>query len=383
MRIMSIAILSMFAALWTGCSQGGGNNGNGTGATISVTPDSPTVPGAGGEVALTITADADWGVYATDPWAVCSPSGGVAGSARVVVTAETNPSHTASRSTTIVTKSGNTRHSVTLTQGPSAEPALPPGAFVPEGYRLLWSDEFDGTALKAANWTVETGGNGWGNAELQHYTARPENVRVGDGHLVITARKENYEGSTATSARLITMGKVFFRHGYVVASIRLPRTGNGLWPAFWMMGNDYPGVGWPRCGEIDILEMGHSDGIADGTSDRFLNGACHWGGSYANHFTNPYSLQDGEFHTYTCEWDENWIRMYVDREKYPSASPYFEMRIADNMGGTNAFRKDNFLLLNMAVGGNFPGIHNIDGVTALASGQAEMSVDYVRVFQKQ
>ncbi len=142
--------------------------------------------------------------------------------------------------------------------------------------------------------------------------------------------------------------------------------------------------------ETDILEMGHSTGIREGTQERYLNGACHWwsgngysAASHASHITNPYSLQDGEFHTYTCVWDENYIRMYIDREKYPDVAPYFEMRIVDNMGGTNAFRKSNFLLLNLAVGGNFPGIHDIDDVTALASGSAEMSIDYVRVFQKQ
>lgn len=203
-----------------------------------------------------------------------------------------------------------------------------------------------------------------------------------DGDLVITARRESHSGATATSARLITRDKVTFKYGYVVASIRLPKTANGLWPAFWMMGNDFSSVGWPRCGEIDILEMGNATGIAAGTQDRYLNGACHWGQSYANHLTNAYSLQDGEFHTFTCVWDENFIRMYIDIEAHPDARPYFEMRILDDMGGANCFRKENFLLLNMAVGGNFPGVHDIGGVTALTSGSASMYVDYVRVFRK-
>ena len=392
MRTMSIVLLSIFAALWTGCSSGDGGNNEGKGATISVAPDPLTAPGDGGSVTLTVTSDADWGIYASEPWASCSPSGGLAGTSEVKVTVGANPSYTASRSAEIVVKSASTRHPVTLTQGAATKPEPPADMFVPAGYDLLWSDEFDGSALKTANWTPETGtgSGGWGNAELQYYTSRPENVKVEDGNLVITARKENYEGSPATSGRLITMGKVYFRYGYVVASIRLPKTGNGLWPAFWMMGNDFPDVGWPRSGETDILEMGNSTGIREGTQEKYLNGACHWWSgqgynapSHATHTTNPYSLQDGEFHTYTCVWDENYIRMYIDREKYPDVKPYFEMRILDNMGGTNAFRKNNFLLLNLAVGGNFPGIHDISGVTALASGSAEMSVDYVRVFQKQ
>jgi beta-glucanase (GH16 family) len=257
--------------------------------------------------------------------------------------------------------------------------------FVPEGYTLSWSDEFDGSTLDTANWNTQTGtgSGGWGNAELQYYTSRPENVRVEGGNLVITARRESYEGAPATSARLTTMNKVRFRYGYVVASIKLPKTADGLWPAFWMMGNDFQTVGWPECGEIDILEMGHSDGISAGTQDRFLNGACHWGQSYARHTTYGYPLQDGKFHTYTCVWDEEYIRMYIDRETHPDAAPYFEMKILDDMGGADCFRKESFLLLNLAVGGNFPGIHDIGGVTALASGSAEMEVDYVRVFRKE
>lgn len=267
--------------------------------------------------------------------------------------------------------------------GVTDEPEKDSDMFVPEGYSLLWSDEFDDTTLNTGNWSAETGtgAGGWGNAELQYYTARPENVKVEDGNLVITARKESYSGSPATSARLITMNKVRFKYGYVVASIKLPRTADGLWPAFWMMGNDFSSVGWPKCGEIDILEMGHSTGIENGTQDRYLNGACHWGNSYADHQTYGYSLQDDRFHTYTCIWDEEYIRMYVDLETYPDTRPYFEMKILDNMGESNCFRKECFLLLNLAVGGNFPGIHDIDGVTALNSGSASMLVDYVRVFQ--
>ncbi len=207
-------------------------------------------------------------------------------------------------------------------------------------------------------------------------------MKVEKGNLVITARKESYSGSPATSARLVSMNKVSFRYGYVVASIKLPRTADGLWPAFWMMGNDFAGVGWPRCGEIDIMEMGLSTGIANGTQDRYLNGTCHWGQSYAPHKTHDYSLQDGKFHTYTCVWDEKYVRMYFDLETHPDAAPYFEMRILDNMGDSKCFRKECFLLLNLAVGGNFPGIHNIDSITALAPGSASMYVDYVRVFQK-
>ena len=258
--------------------------------------------------------------------------------------------------------------------------------FVPEGYELFWSDEFDGDTLNDADWTCEIGrgGNGWGNAELQYYTDRPENVCVRDGKLVIRAVKEQYEGAPVTSARLITLDKVKFLYGYVVASIRLPKTADGLWPAFWMMGNDFKEIGWPNCGEIDVLEMGNADGIKAGTQDRYLNGACHWGVPHhqftANHVTYPYSVQDGQFHTYTCIWDEEYIRMYIDLETHPDARPYFEMKIEDF--GDGEFHKESFILLNLAVGGNFPAIWDIDQISALNDGPAEMEVDYVRVFRR-
>ena len=258
------------------------------------------------------------------------------------------------------------------------------GMFIPEGYELFWSDEFDGDSLNAAFWTPEQGGHGWGNNELQHYTGRKDNVDVRDGKLVIRAVKEDYKGSPVTSARLVTLGKVEFLYGYVVASIKLPKTADGLWPAFWMMGTDISRLGWPNCGEIDILEMGHSNGMKNGTQEQFLNGACHWGVPhhqyYAHDITNSYSVQDGQFHTFTCIWDEEKVATYIDLEKYPDAEPYFEMKIEDF--GNDEFRKENFILLNLAVGGNFPGIWDIDQVTALNGGPAEMEIDYVRVFRK-
>jgi beta-glucanase (GH16 family) len=262
------------------------------------------------------------------------------------------------------------------------------GMFVPEGYELYWSDEFDGTELNTENWTLEEGSHGWGNNELQCYTARKENARVEDGRLVMTAIKEDYNGAPVTSARLITKHKVTFKYGYVVASVKLPKTADGLWPAFWMMGDDIDELGWPRCGEIDIFEMGHADGIKAGVQDRFLNGACHFsnqelGGHkyYAYNTTYPYALQDGEFHTFTCVWDETSVKMYIDREKNPEVEPYYQMTLENNYRD-NEFRKENFILLNLAVGGNFPAIWDIEKVSGLSEGKAVMEVDYVRVFTK-
>ena len=332
-------------------------------------------------VELTVTADADWGSSVADPaWCTVYPTGGIKGETKVKVTIKKNIL-TEGRQNEITFRTTASKTVVKVTQETSTTGEA---MFVPEGYKLFWSDEFDGPSLNTDNWTCETGGHGWGNAELQYYTDRPENVDVRDGKLVITARKENYQGSKVTSARLITLGKVYFKYGYVTASIKLPKTANGLWPAFWMMGNDFKSKGWPNCGEIDILEMGNSGGINNGTQEKFLNGACHWGepnhAYYGPSYTNSYSVQDGEFHTFTCIWDENQVAMYIDLDTNPNAKPYFKMNIKDF--GDNEFRKDNFILLNLAVGGNFPGIHDINKVTALNGGPAEMEIDYVRVFQK-
>ena len=178
------------------------------------------------------------------------------------------------------------------------------------------------------------------------------------------------------------------------ASIKLPSTANGLWPAFWLLGADYDTNGWPRCGEIDIMEMGNSAGISSGTQDRFFNGAAHWGfyrdgayPNYANSKTNSYSLQDGEFHLFTLIWDENSLSMYLDMDKYPDNAPYYKMDINDTSDDWSTglyFHHDFFIIFNLAVGGRFTGILNASGITALPQDgdEAKMYVDYVRVYQK-
>ena len=374
-RILALALL---VASCTGPAQ----TETPKGGSVQVNPTEINVDFEEQVVDVTVTADADWGSSVADQtWCTVYPTGGIKGETKVKVTIKKNIL-TEARQNEITFRTTSSKTVVKVTQETSTTGEA---MFVPEGYKLFWSDEFDGPSLNADNWTCEIGrgSNGWGNSELQYYTDRPENVDVRDGKLVITARKESYQGATATSARLITLGKVFFKYGYVVASIKLPKTANGLWPAFWMMGNDFKSKGWPNCGETDILEMGHSNGF-NNRQETFLNGACHWGAPghqyYARDINNKYSVQDGEFHTFTCIWTEDKISMYIDLETYPDAKPYFEMTLKDF--GDNEFRKDNFILLNLAVGGNFPGIHDINNVTALNNGPAEMEVDYVRIFQK-
>lgn len=268
-------------------------------------------------------------------------------------------------------------------------------ADVTDKYKLVWEDNFSKPVLDESNWTIVVNGKGGGNRELQYY--RKENISVGiepvsgERCLIITAKKENYRGKKATSGRLSTQGKVSVKYGKIEARIKLPKTANGLWPAFWMLGSDYPKAVWPKCGEIDILEMGNANGIEAGTQDKLFNGACHWGehfnhGRYPNFAkatTSPFSLQD-DFHLFTLIWDEKNIKMYVDLDKNPAATPYFEMPVnGENVANNPAryFHKEFFVIFNLAVGGNFTKIRNIDNITALKEGDAKMYVDYVRMYQ--
>ncbi len=289
-----------------------------------------------------------------------------------------------------------------LTMAPFVSGAVAPqvGSGETDGYKLVWQDLFDSDELNPLRWEIEVNGDGGGNAELQYYTDRESNVRLGqddkgNGCLILTAVRENYRGKNFTSGRVNTKNRIAFKHGKIEAAIRLPKTANGLWPAFWMMGNDYDAVGWPRCGETDIMEFGHQDGIKSGFQDRYFNGACHWGqgwpnASYAKSTTRSYSLQDDEFHLYTLIWDEQSVAMYVDLDRIPMQMPYFKMDIPCNepeneWSPGNYFHKENFILFNLAVGGNFPGIHNADGITALNAengNQASMYVNYVKIYQK-
>ena len=265
-----------------------------------------------------------------------------------------------------------------------------------DDYHLVWQDNFDGPKLDMTHWNIVVDANGGGNRELQYY--KRENIEVGkepvsgENCQIIKAKKENYFQRKYTSGRLSTQNKVSFKYGKIEARIKLPKTANGLWPAFWMLGNDYPKAIWPKCGEIDILEMGNKKGIVTGMQDRFFSGACHWGenfnnGSYPNYgisSVSPYSLQDG-FHLYTLIWDKDAVKMYLDLDKYPNNIPYFEMPINEKdlpNSSAHYFHKPFFIIFNLAVGGNFPEISHPSQITALKEGEARMYIDYVKVYQK-
>ncbi len=242
-------------------------------------------------------------------------------------------------------------------------------------YKLVWSDDFngaDGSAPDPTKWAIQTGGNGWGNNELESYTARPQNVQVSGGNLVITAAKEDYTGADGiarhyTSARMQTLGLFSQTYGRFEASIKIPK-GQGMWPAFWMLGSDIATNPWPACGEIDIMEnIGKEPAINHGS----LHGPGYAPGNVTAAYTVPSGALGDGFHLYAVEWDTQQVRFYVDSTLYatftaanlPSGSPW-------------EFNKPFFLLLNVAVGGDWPGAP--DGTTQFPQ---QMLVDYVRVYQ--
>lgn len=258
------------------------------------------------------------------------------------------------------------------------------GAVHAQDYELVWSDEFDTNTL-GINWNVEVTDAPYNN-ELEAYTSRPGNVTIADGNLVLTARRESYGSRSFTSGRVNSLHKVSFTHGKIEARIKLPRLANGLWPAFWMMGNDFDTVNWPKCGEIDIMEMGMKDAVAANATANTVAGTIHWGESIAKHqlFTSGnktvnQDLTDG-YHIFTCEWDDDYLKFYVDN----NATPYFTATIKKGFNRSAYFHKPYFLIFNLAVGGDFTGITNPADITALPQdgSEAQMLVDYVRVYQK-
>jgi beta-glucanase (GH16 family) len=248
----------------------------------------------------------------------------------------------------------------------------------PAGWKLVWSDEFNGppgSAVDSSKWVTESGGNGWGNQELEYYTARPENASQQDGNLVIKVVEEKYTGSDGvarnyTSARLKTQGKFSHTYGRFEARIKIPY-GQGIWPAFWMLGDDIEKKGWPKCGEIDIMEnIGKEPTVVHGT----IHGPGYSG---ADGIGAPFELAAGErvadqFHVFAVEWEPKAIRFYVDDHLYETRTP------ADLPKGAKwVYKHPFFLLLNVAVGGGWPG--NPDASTTFPQ---TMLVDYVRVYRR-
>ncbi|MGC9468293.1 MAG: glycoside hydrolase family 16 protein [Anaerolineae bacterium] len=234
------------------------------------------------------------------------------------------------------------------------------------GWDLVWHDEFDDTEINDANWTYDIGAGGWGNGEAQYYTSRPENAHVEDGMLVIEARQEKYEDSYYTSARLKTQGLQSFQYGRIEARLKVP-SGAGTWPAFWMLGDNFEEIGWPDCGEIDIMEyIGREPDLVMGT----MHGPGYSGALGLSQWNRQdYNIAD-DFHTYAIEWKPGQIDWFYDGDHY------FTVTSADVGDREWVFEHPFFIILNLALGGQLPGPIGLDTVFP-----TQFLVDYVRVYQ--
>jgi len=239
-----------------------------------------------------------------------------------------------------------------------------------EGMTLIWEDDFNGDAVNLDDWTFEigNGSDGWGNGEKQYYRSQNTTIEQ-DDYLVIEARNEGFSGLDYTSSRMITEGKKEFQYGRVDIRAAMPE-GRGLWPALWMLGQNFQTTGWPMCGEMDIMELvGHQPGRTNST--------VHFGDSYDDRDSKGAAKQlpDGakfseEFHVFSLVWEENNIRFLLDDELVKQITPV-------DMGGQNyPFNQPFFFIFNVAVGGQWPG--DPDSTTSFPQ---RMIVDYIRVFQ--
>jgi beta-glucanase (GH16 family) len=238
-------------------------------------------------------------------------------------------------------------------------------------WNVVWSDEFNGAAINPSVWTYDlgNGSGGWGNNELEYYTSRAQNVYVGGGLLHVVARQESMGGFNYTSARLKSQGLFAKKYGRIEFRARSPQ-GTGFWPALWMLGANIGSAGWPACGEIDIME-------SNGSSPTNVQGSIHFGSS----LTRVHTLPGGSvtnFHNYVLEWSTNAILWYVDGLLYETQTEW-----SSSAGPYPApFDQPFFLIMNLAVGGNYVGNPSVASINAGAVFPAEMQVDYLRIYEQ-
>ena len=271
-------------------------------------------------------------------------------------------------------KSGNISGGSSTTGGVASAGASATPGCIGSGWKLVWSDEFNGasgSAVDATNWANDlgNGSNGWGNSELEYYTNSTNNAALdGNGNLAITAQKEAIGGLAYTSARLKTQGLHAWQYGRIEGRMKIP-VGQGIWPAFWMLGNDIATNSWPACGELDIMEnIGKEPNIIHAS----LHGPGYSGGSPLTAQTTLAAAVGLAFHVFAVEWDATSVRWYVDNTLYSTKTT------ADvPSGGTWVYTHPFFIILNVAVGGTWPG--SPDTTTVFPQ---QLLVDYVRVCQK-
>jgi beta-glucanase (GH16 family) len=228
-------------------------------------------------------------------------------------------------------------------------------------WKLVWSDEFNYSGLPdSTKWDYEVGM--LRNNELQYYTyKRLENAKVENGNLLIIGRKERYDTANYSSASLTTDRKGSWTYGKIEANMRLP-IAKAMWPAFWLLGDTIHQIGWPKCGEIDIMEHINTDNV--------LHGTMHWDNNGHVSSTGITTFDVSKFHIYSVEWDQNAIKWFIDGVKY------WEGNIKDSINNTGAFHKPFYIIINLAIGGDWPG--NPYSNTVFPD---TVFVDYVRIYQ--
>jgi len=355
----------VLAAAFTGCG-GDDEPGDAAGVGVSTSLQAIDAPAEGGTYSVTVTTTgAEWGAYSDQDFVSLITQGTTSQQGTLTVSVAQNP-YTEQRTATVTVVSGTALQRISVAQAPAQQAAYN----APEGYHLVWHDEFDsGSELNADDWTHEVQRQGWVNNELQNYVNHrtPEGrlvTSISDGHLRITALKEN---GKVYSGRVYAKVKEGWTYGYIEASIKLPK-GKGTWPAFWMMPVNFRS--WPADGEIDIMEeVGANPNYV--SSSLHANAHVHTNNTQVTHEMYLAGAED-DFHTYAIEWTAKNITTYVDGKQQLSY---------DNRGlGRDDWPYDDpfYVILNLAWGGDWGGYRGIDD-NALP---VTMEVDYVRVFQK-
>ena len=364
--MLNSILLSLAVALW-GC--GGGDDDDSpvpSVVTITASMETINVPADGGTYTINVTTTGqEWGAYAENDFITVTTQNTTSQAGTLAVTVPANP-YTESRSGSVTIMSGSARKTISVSQAAAEKPAYD----APEGYQLVWNDEFDnGSELNQNDWTHEVQGSGWVNNELQNYVNHktPEGAlvtQIKNGALHITALKEN---GKIYSGRVYAKVKSGWTYGYIEASIKLPK-GKGTWPAFWMMPVNFKS--WPADGEIDIMEeVGyHPDYVS---SSLHANAHVHSNNTQVTHEMYCKGAE-GEFHKYAIEWTAQNITTYVDGQVQLSYDNRGLGR--DDWPYTDPF----YIIFNLAWGGSWGGQQGVDE-SALP---ATMEVDYVRVFQK-
>lgn len=361
-------LFSLCTLCLAGCGGDSDDDATPTNANITLSATAVDVGSEGGTSTVAVSVDREWMAYASADWLTVSPTSSTDRQATLTITVNKNTTYTA-RTAQVTVKAGTTRATITVTQQAAQKEETDPTIVAPDGYTLVWNDEFDGTSLNTTKWTYEIWNAGQVNNELQAYVKSDGVATVADGALSITCKKVD---GKVVSARLYANYKTGWKYGYFEARIKLPK-GRGTWPAFWMMpvnfdNNSNP---WPGCGEIDIMEeVGYNPNYVSSTihCNKYNNT-----GTATEHTERYLAGAEGDFHVYACEWTAYYLRFYVDGE--------LTLTYSNDGTGKDAWPFDNpfYIILNLAWGGDWGGQQGVDE-SALP---ATMQVDYVRVFQQQ